>query len=76
MVKEGYLGYDDAAGRYGLLVMDLFEKMFHCGDRLQVMIDDKWWDTRIEMTANGEWYLVGTSYLGLELEHLKIRIED
>lgn len=76
MYKEGYLGYDKAAGRYGVLVMDLFEKMFHCGDRLQVMIGDEWVDTIMEMTAKGEWYLVGTPYLGLELEYLKVRIED
>lgn len=42
----GRLGYNSENDRYGLLVSDLWEHDgFHCGEGLQVMVDDKWVDT-------------------------------
>ena len=58
---EGRLGFNSNNNRYGLLVMDLWEDTgFHCGESLQVMVDDKWIDSRMEMNNALEWYLVGT----------------
>lgn len=46
----GRLGYNSENDRYGLLVSDLWEHDgFHCGEGLQVMVDDKWVDTCMEM---------------------------
>ena len=46
----GRLGYNSANDRYGLLVSDLWEyDGFHCGEVLEVMVDDKWQKNRMEM---------------------------
>lgn len=72
--KTGRLGYNADNGRYGLLISDLWENDgFHCGDPMEVMVDNKWIPTRMEMQGK-EWYLVGTPYIG-ELEYIKARIE-
>lgn len=48
----GRLGYNSENGRYGLLVSDLWEDTgFHCGECLEVMVDDKWVATRMETSA-------------------------
>lgn len=54
---------------------DLWERDgLHCGETLSVQLPGgDWADTRIEMTAKGEWYLVGTPYHG-DLEYIKARI--
>ena len=63
---EGRLGYNSYNDRYGLLVSDLWENDgFHCGECLEVIVDEKWISTRMEMAwdADGSrWYLVGTPY--------------
>lgn len=70
----GRLGYNSANGRYGLLVSDLWEDTgFHCGECLEVMVDDKWVATRMEMSAERKWYLVGTPYYG-DLEYVRARV--
>lgn len=75
MWKEGRLGYNDSNNRYGLLIMDLWEDTgFHCGECLQVEVNGKWVDTRMEMNNALEWYLVGTPYCG-NLEYVKARIK-
>lgn len=72
---EGRLGYNGSNDRYGLLVMDLWEHNgFHCGEGLQVLVDDNWIDTRMEMDNARNWYLVGTEYRG-NLEYVRARIE-
>ncbi len=59
----GRLGYNSANDRYGLLVSDLWEHDgFHCGEVLEVMVDDKWQKTRMEMGIDRQWYLVGTPF--------------
>lgn len=74
IVMVGRLGYNSANGRYGLLVSDLWEDTgFHCGECLEIMVDDKWVATRMEMSAERKWYLVDTPYYG-DLEYVRARI--
>lgn len=76
-MMEGRLGYNNSNKRYGLLVSDLWENDgFHCGEGLEVLFEDKWVSTRIEMAWNengNAWYLVGTPYYG-DLEYVRARI--
>lgn len=75
MTIEGRLGYNDENARYGLLVSDLWENTgFHCGECLEVLVDDEWVETRMEMSIDKEWYLVGTPYCG-DLEYVRVRIK-
>lgn len=72
---EGRLGYNSENNRYGLLVMDLWKiQGFHCGEPLQVKIDDKWIDVTMEM-KDEEWYLKCTDLKGEDLEYQIIRVE-
>ena len=71
---EGRLGYNSENGRYGLLVSDLWEHIgFHCGECLEVKVDEKWVKTRMEMDIDRKWYLVDTPYTG-DLEYVRARI--
>lgn len=74
---EGRLGYNSCNDRYGLLVSDLWEvEGFHCGECMEVLVDNKWVHTRMEMDWSREgnfWYLVGTPYYG-NLEYVRARI--
>ena len=71
---QGRLGYNTENERYGLLVSDLWENNgFHCGECLEVMVDDKWVATRLEMSAEQKWYLVDTPYYG-NLENVQARV--
>ena len=64
-MREGRLGYNSSNDRYGLLSSDLWiDTGFHCGECLEVLIDDQWVQTRMEMNPAREWYLVGTPYCG------------
>ena len=73
-MREGRLGYNYENGRYGLLSMDLWiDTGFHCGEGLEVLVDDEWVQTRMEMNLAREWYLVGTPYCG-DLEYVQARI--
>jgi hypothetical protein len=75
-MREGRLGYNYENGRYGLLSMDLWiDTGFHCGECMEVLVDDQWVQTRMEMNLAREWYLVGTPYCG-ELEYIRARIPD
>lgn len=74
MKIEGRLGYNHENERYGLLVSDLWEHDgFHCGEPLEVMVEGKWVQTRMEMAWSKEWYLVGTPYRG-DLEYVRARL--
>lgn len=69
----GRLGYNSENGRYGLLVSDLWEDTgFHCGECLEVMVDDEWVSTRMEMSAERKWYLADIPYYG-NLEYVQAR---
>ena len=71
---EGRLVYNSENGRYGLLVSDLWEHIgFHCGECLEVKVDEKWVKTRMEMDIDRKWYLVDTPYTG-DLEYVRARI--
>lgn len=76
-MKQGRLSYNPSNDRYGVLVSDLWEHNgFHCGDSLQVKIDDEWIDTSMEMdwnTGKGVWYLIGIGIKGGNLEGLTVR---
>ena len=62
-MREGRLGYNSSNDRYGLLSSDLWiDTGFHCGECLEVLIDEQWVQTRMEMNPAREWYLVGTPY--------------
>ena len=64
-MREGRLGYNSYNKRYGLLSSDLWiDPGFHCGECLEVLVDDQWVKTRMEMNLAREWYLVGTPYCG------------
>ena len=52
MMKQGRLGYNSSNGRYGLLSSDLWiDTGFHCGEGLEVLVDDEWVQTRMEMRS-------------------------
>lgn len=58
-MREGRLGYNCENGRYGLLSMDLWiDTGFHCGECMEVLVDDQWVKTRMEMNLarNGIWW--------------------
>ena len=76
MIKQGRLGYNSGNGRYGLLSSDLWiDTGFHCGEGLEVLVDDEWVQTRMEMYLAREWYLVGKPYCG-NLEYVQARISE
>ena len=59
MMKQGRLGYNSSNGRYGLLSSDLWiDTGFHCGEGLEVLVDDEWVQTRMEknLEENGIWW--------------------
>mgnify|MGYP004569613995 FL=1 len=56
--------------------MDLWiDTGFHCGECMEVLVDDQWVRTRMEMNPAMEWYLVGTLYCG-DLEYVRARIPE
>lgn len=69
------LGYNIENDRYGILEMDLWvDEGLHCGECIEVYIDDKWIKDRIEFRHDTkEWYLVYSGLTGEELEGLKVR---
>lgn len=72
-MTEGRLGYNSCNDRYGLLSEDLWVNTgFHCGESMEVLVNDKWIPARMEMNYNREWYLVGTPYCG-NLEDVRVR---
>lgn len=74
-MKQGRLEYNKENGRYGLFTADTWiHSGFHCGECLEVLLDDKWIISRMEMDWEGQWYLVGTPYFG-HLEYIPARIK-
>lgn len=73
---EGRLGYNPDNKRYGIIDGDTWKnKGITCGELLEVIVDDKWVQTRMEMAweEDGQkWYLVGTPYKG-NLEYIRAR---
>ncbi len=58
--REGRLRFSESIRRY---VLDGWE--LHCGDAFEVLVDDTWMPTRIEMSGN-QWYLVGLPAVTLD----------
>lgn len=59
-MREGRLGYNSSNGRYGILSSDLWiDTGLHCGECLEVLVDDKWVPTRMEMNLAREWLSKG-----------------
>lgn len=74
-----YLGFNPDNDRYGILETDIWiDTGLHCGEHIQALIDDKWIDTRIELSnkyshSHG-WYLIG--FENVSLERLTVRYGD
>lgn len=49
---------------------------FHCGDTLEVLVNNQWIQTRFKMSIDNEWYLVGTPYHGEDIEYVRARITE
>jgi hypothetical protein len=60
--KEGRLFYNTAIERMNVLYNDgTTDGGLHCGQIMDVKINNKWIPTRIEMSD--DWYLVGVGYM-------------
>lgn len=70
------LGYNLENDRYGILEHDLWvNEGLHCGECMEVLINDKWIQDRIEYDQKiKKWYLVESGLIGEELEYLKVKI--
>ena len=52
-MREGRLGYNSYNKRYGLLSSDLWiDPGFHCGECLEVLVDDQWVKPQLETAQN------------------------
>lgn len=57
-MRQGNLIYDKESGRMDIRFgLEKYYGGLHCGECMDVLIDDKWVPTRIEMSD--DWYLVG-----------------
>ena len=73
-MREGRLGYNSYNKRYGLLSSDLWiDTGFHCGECLEVLVDDQWVKTRMEMNPAREWYLVDQHIIICRFRRIKLR---
>lgn len=72
--QTGRLGYNFENDRYGILKSDLWtHEGLHCGEGLEIFINEEWKADRIEMKFGGTWYLVESGIQGDDLEGLKVR---
>ncbi len=63
-MKEGRLGYNSYNKRYGLLSSDLWiDTGFHCGECLEVLVDDERVQTRMEMNPGERMVSCGNTVL-------------
>jgi hypothetical protein len=70
----GYLGYNQKSKRFGILYMDCWEDDgLHCGECIEVCINNEWVEDRIEFSDN--WYLYDSKLKGKELEGLPVKFE-
>lgn len=69
------LGYNDENDRYGILEHDLWiNEGLHCGEGIEVYVNDKWVKDRIGYNHKIEsWYLVESGLVGEQLEYLKVK---
>lgn len=70
-----YLSFNCKNGRYGILSGDLWvDDGLHCGQPLEVETPNGTILTHLEMNMHGEWYLVGTDFVGEGLDYLRVHI--
>lgn len=71
------LGYNQELDRYGILKGDLWvDEGLNCGECMEVHVDNKWIQDRMEYDHKiKNWYLVKSGLIGEELEYLKVRIK-
>ena len=71
MERKGNLIYDLESGRMDIRFgMEEYYGGLHCGERMDVLVGNKWVPTRIEMAD--DWYLVGIHTYRLEGLQVKI----
>ena len=59
-MKQGALVYDEQSGRMDIRFgLEAYYGGLHCGTTMEVFIEEQWRPTRIELSANNQWYLVG-----------------
>ena len=59
-IRQGALVPDLRRGRMDIrFSTEDYYGGLHCGDTFEVLINDEWEPTRIEMGFDREWYLVG-----------------
>lgn len=73
-MREGTMVYDARTDRMDIRFgLEEYYGGLHCGECMEVKIDDKWVPTRIELDfPDRQWYLVGIKTD--ELQGLRIRI--
>lgn len=60
IMREGVLVPDTSSDRMDIRFgLEEYYGGLHCGDCMDVLWKGKWKPTRIEMTFEGDWYLVG-----------------
>ena len=70
----GVLTFNPDNERYGLSVDGRMEYYgFHCSEPLEVMVDGKWVQTRMDMDSQNGWYLAETPY-ARNLENIAVRV--
>ena len=58
MMKQGVLVYDERSGRMDIRFgLEEYYGGLHCGTTMDVLVQNRWIPTRIEMAD--DWYLVG-----------------
>lgn len=72
-MREGKLEYDKEIDRFKIDGYGL-----HCGERIEILLNESWIETRVEVDwSKGDykdrWYLVGLK--GLEFEGIKARMK-
>lgn len=72
-----FLQYDEYIKRYTIVDTqnNIINSGLHCGDCLSVKTGNRYKETRIEMSSDGDYYLVDTDLKGKDLERLQVRIE-
>lgn len=73
--KIGRLSYNYGNDRFGIIdSMDLWaDDGIHCGECLEILVNDKWQNDRIEMDRQGNWYFVECGLKGDEIEGTKVK---
>ena len=70
-MRQGVLIYDSRTERMDIRFgIEEYYGGLHCGETMEVFVKNQWRPTRIEMTFEGDWYLVGVktdSLVGLRV---------